>query len=64
MFAEIVIENNNINTGDNGQNPIPITQVEKLVNKQVIFYDVDLLDYNSLSKVFDKVSTLFIIYTY
>lgn len=46
--------------GNEGAKPIPILQVEKLVGKQVTFYNVDLLDYNSLSKVFDKVS--YIIY--
>lgn len=47
----------NNNAGANGQKPVPITQVEKIVGKQVTFYNVDLLDYNSLSNVFDKVST-------
>lgn len=47
----------NNNAGANGEKPVPITQVEKIVGKQVTFYNVDLLDYNSLSNVFDKVST-------
>lgn len=47
---------NTFNKGNEGQNPVPISQVEKLVGKPVTFYNVDLLDYDSLSKVFDKVS--------
>lgn len=49
---------NNINAGDEGQKPVPISQVEKLVGKPVTFYNVDLLDYSSLSKVFEKVSCI------
>lgn len=37
---------------------MPISQVEQLTGKQVTFYTIDLLDYKSLSKVFDKVSCI------
>lgn len=41
--------------GGEGQKPVPIAKVEEIVGKQVIFYNVDLLDYNSVSQIFDKV---------
>ncbi|XP_025201707.1 UDP-glucose 4-epimerase isoform X2 [Melanaphis sacchari] len=54
-YEVVVLDNlSNACKGSEGQNPVPISQVEKLVGKPVTFYNVDLLDYDSLSKVFDK----------
>ncbi|XP_022170981.1 UDP-glucose 4-epimerase-like [Myzus persicae] len=54
-YEVVVLDNlSNACKGNEGENPVPISQVEKLVGKPVTFYNVDLLDYDSLSKVFDK----------
>ncbi|VVC27764.1 Hypothetical protein CINCED_3A009185 [Cinara cedri] len=45
---------NKNDAGGEGEKPVPISQVEKLTGKQVTFYAIDLLDYNSLTEIFDK----------
>ncbi|XP_050443440.1 UDP-glucose 4-epimerase-like [Adelges cooleyi] len=54
-YEVVVLDNlSNACKGLEGQKPVPITKVEELTGKEVTFYNVDLLNSNSVSEVFDK----------